>query len=228
MRARQLMARVCRVVSPSAAGRMARAYPRFVSAGGNAMLYEGAQGLSGTLLDLGGYEGSWTADMLAHNPECRVFAFEPVDAYAEALRDRFIDDDRVRVSQFGLGDTTRSEALRVAGASSSIYRGTALEPTQPVVIVDVAEWWEEAGLESVAVMKINIEGGEYEVLPRLIESGLIGRIERVQVQFHAFVPRASRRMGAILHELGRTHEPVWRYPFVWESWRRTPSEAEAA
>ena len=35
-----------------------------------------------------------------------------------------------------------------------------------------------------ALMKINIEGGEFELLERLLETRLISRIENIQVQFH--------------------------------------------
>ena len=84
----------------------------------------------------------------------------------------------------------------------------------------MAEWWQEAQPGRVAVAKINIEGGEYEVLPRLIDSGLIEEIDEVQVQFHDVVPNAKQRMNEILADLALSHEPTYRYPFVWENWRR--------
>lgn len=199
-----------------------RAYRRFIAAGGNALLFHEFEGLDGTLVDLGGYQGDWTAEMLAQNPQTRVFVFEPVPAYAHELRKRFAADERVIIHDVGLGAATRPETIRVAGDSSSIYRVEPDEPGVPVRIVDVVEWWEASAVDAVALLKVNIEGGEFEVLPRLIETGLIERVEHIQVQFHRLVPSASRRMRAILRDLRRTHKPVWRYPFVWESWRRKP------
>jgi hypothetical protein len=69
-------------------------------------------------------------------------------------------------------------------------------------------------------MKVNIEGGEYDLLDHLIESGLIQRVRWLQVQFHDFVPNAAERMRAIQDRLRATHEPEWQHEFVWESWRR--------
>ena len=39
----------------------------------------------------------------------------------------------------------------------------------------------------IDLLKINIEGGEYEVLENLIENDLIKNIDNIQIQFHDFV-----------------------------------------
>lgn len=193
---------------------------RFLAAGGDASLrYDyPLTDRAGTLLDLGGYEGNWTAEMLSRFPQCSSTIFEPLPVYAHALGDRFDHDARVRICDFGLGSSTRTAPMTVAGDSSSVH--AIGDQHEEVQIVDIAEWWECSGLASVDVIKINIEGGEFEILPRLIETGLIQRIEYVQVQFHQFVPDARRQMNAILGQLALTHEPTYRFPFVWENWRR--------
>jgi hypothetical protein len=55
----------------------------------------------------------------------------------------------------------------------------------------------------------------------MIDTGLIAEIDEVQVQFHDFVPDARGRMDEILADLALSHEPTYRYPFVWENWRRS-------
>ena len=77
-------------------------------------------------------------------------------------------------------------------------------------------------------MKVNIEGGEYELLEHLLDRALIGRIEHLQVQFHDFVPDAERRMKALQARLPLTHALEWQYEFVWESWRRRAATASPA
>ncbi len=69
-------------------------------------------------------------------------------------------------------------------------------------------------------MEINIEGGEYEVLPRLIDVGMVKDIDRLQIQFHSFVDNAAARREDIQSKLAKTHEMVWCYDFVWECWTR--------
>jgi hypothetical protein len=69
-------------------------------------------------------------------------------------------------------------------------------------------------------MKINIEGAEFAVLSDLISSGLISKIENIQVQFHEFFQNSWKLRDQIRLELGKTHQESWNYPFVWESWAR--------
>src|SRR5262249_51252950 len=79
----------------------------------------------------------------------------------------------------------------------------------------------------VSLMKINIEGGEYDLLENLIATGLISRIRDIQVQFHMDIPDAERRMHAIQSRLAGTHRLTFQYPFVWENWQRRPDAARA-
>jgi hypothetical protein len=86
--------------------------------------------------------------------------------------------------------------------------------------VCAAEFFHRHSIESVDLVKINIEGGEYDLLDHLIAEGLIERIRDVQVQFHDFVPGAEARRAAIRHGLEATHVVTYDEPFVWENWRR--------
>jgi hypothetical protein len=67
---------------------------------------------------------------------------------------------------------------------------------------------------------VNIEGGEYELLERMLERGLTERVCDLQIQFHNFSPDAAERMAAIQRGLAATHRPTYQYRFVWENWRR--------
>jgi hypothetical protein len=67
-------------------------------------------------------------------------------------------------------------------------------------------------------MKINIEGGEYDLLNKIIDSGLIKNISIIHVQFHHFIPNAEIELKKIYTKLSLTHKPLYRYHFVWETW----------
>lgn len=195
-----------------------RSYRRYIAAGGDAAFRYNYQLEPGaTILDLGGYHGEWTRGMIERFG-CRSFIFEPVHDYAASLNRSFADEPSVLVCPFGLGSRTRTESISLADDGSSTF--TQGHMHERVLVKDVAEWWEEAQPGRVAVAKINIEGGEYEVLPRMIESGLIAEVDELQVQFHDVVPDASHRMDEILADLALSHEPTYRFPFVWENWRR--------
>jgi FkbM family methyltransferase len=167
------------------------------------------------VLDLGGFEGQWASDVYARF-RCRVIVFEPVPAFAARIADRFRRNDDIEVHACGLGATTRKETIHLHGAGTSTYRRDAA--TVEARIVDVAAWFAEHEIASVKLMKVNIEGGEFELLERLLETGLAPRIEDLQVQFHYVSPQSPARMRAIQRKLAATHAPTYQYPFVWENW----------
>jgi hypothetical protein len=74
-------------------------------------------------------------------------------------------------------------------------------------------------------LKINIEGGEFDLLDHLIESGMIMCVRRLQVQFHDFVAGASTRRSEIRQRLKASHRETWCYDFVWEEWVLKPTQA---
>jgi FkbM family methyltransferase len=171
------------------------------------------------VLDLGGYEGQWASDLYARH-RCRIAVFEPVKQYADAIAARFADNADIEVHAFALGARARNEAISVCGASSSAYKRKA--ETEIVRFVDVAQWFESNAIDSVALMKVNIEGGEYELLERMMEADLLRRIANLQVQFHYFATDAETRMARIQGGLESTHRPTYQYRFVWENWQRKP------
>jgi len=195
-----------------------RSHRRYLAAGGDAAFrYRYDLEPGATILDLGGYHGDWTLGMIERFG-CHSYIFEPVQDYVAALNRLFAEEPSVVVCPFGLGARTRTETISIADDASSTY--TRGERTEHVLVKDAAEWWRDAEPGRVAVAKINIEGGEYEVLPRLIECGLIADVDEIQVQFHDVVPDAVRRMDEILADLALTHEPTYQFRFVWENWRR--------
>jgi FkbM family methyltransferase len=195
-----------------------RMVAQFYADGGDARLrfdYELAP--SSLVLDLGGYEGQWASDLYARR-RCRIDVFEPVEKFAAGIAERFRHNPDIRVHRLALGGATRTETLSIAGASSSAFKSK--DATEEVRFVDVAEWFDEQRLDDVRLMKINIEGGEYELLERMVERGLTARVADLQIQFHNFSPDAAERMAAIQRGLAATHRPTYQYRFVWENWRR--------
>lgn len=71
--------------------------------------------------------------------------------------------------------------------------------------------------ECIDLMKINIEGGEYVLLPHLINNFDIKRIKNIQVQFHIIgnYEDCFDKYTDILLELSNTHKLTWNYDFVW-------------
>ncbi|MDF1717865.1 MAG: FkbM family methyltransferase [Antarcticimicrobium sp.] len=169
------------------------------------------------VIDFGGFEGTWTDAVLAAQPEARVHVFEPHPGYAAALRDKYCDRPNVTVHEGALGRAAGTLSLSDAGDASSAVADHDHSFSAPVFAA--REFFEAQGIDRVQLAKMNIEGGEYELLPALIETGLIGRIARLMVQFHLFRPADEPARAAVAARLAETHAPAWSYPFVWEEWR---------
>ena len=169
------------------------------------------------VIDLGGYKGQWASDIYARY-NCRVLVFEPVKSFAERIEKRFKNNPNVEVFCLALGKNRRQEIIALRDDESSMYRDAPVKET--IQIEDVADFFTKHDIKSIDLMKINIEGGEYELLTRLIEAGLVNRIKYIQIQFHDVLVDSEAHMKRICSELTKTHRPTYQYKFVWENWVR--------
>lgn len=166
------------------------------------------------VLDVGGFEGQWASDIYARY-RCKIHVFEPVPEFADFIEKRFEKNPHITVHRYGLGARSRKQDISVEGDRSSVFKPGAGTTVQ---LIDATAAFTELGLRSVDLIKINIEGGEYELLDHLSTQGLLRSIRHIQVQFHDFVPDAREEMQRTRKLLARTHEPMYQYPFVWEGW----------
>ena len=166
------------------------------------------------VFDVGGYRGDWAAAMVERYG-CKVHVFEPVEEFRAQIERRLGANPNVVINGFGLAGRTTTCLISVEEDSSSVARGEAKREIQ---LVDVDEYVRRHGIDRVDLIKINIEGGEYELLERMHETGLIPRCVDLQIQFHDFVPGAQARRDALRSMLAATHRLTYDYPFIWENW----------
>lgn len=170
------------------------------------------------VFDLGGYHGDFAASMVERF-DCHVHIFEPVPEFAKMCASRFANNNKVYVLPFGLSSTHGEFRISTAADGSSLVRADPATESILVQVRSFGEYVKLAGIEKIDLMKINIEGGEYEVLPHVIEQGWIERIANLQIQFHDFVDDHLAKREAIRAQLASTHSETWCYRFVWENWR---------
>lgn len=196
-----------------------KSYYKFLLEGGDEKLrYHFPMLSSGDVVfDVGGYRGDW-ADVILEKYNPYIYIFEPVPSYAERLKNKFHGNSKVKVNSFGLSDRNKMVEIGVAENASSVFNNS--EDRIRIELRDVSQYIEEMGFAHISVMKINIEGGEFSLLSRLIESGFIRNIEIIQVQFHDFVDNAEVLYERIRMNLSKTHWPRYCYSFVWEEWVR--------
>ena len=169
-----------------------------------------------TVFDLGGYRGEW-ANNIYTKYRCNVFIFEPVEDFYNGIKTRFSNNKKIKAFNFGLGANTREEKIYISKDSSSTLNKTGSATS--IRIKECKDFLEKERIEKIKLVKINIEGGEYEFLDHSIEKNLHTKFENIQVQFHKFVEGYEERREKISNELSKTHEITYNFDFVWENWR---------
>lgn len=161
---------------------------------------------SDIVIDIGAYRGEW-ASTIFHRYQCSVIMVEP--------------------GPWIVGCTAGEVINKAAGTSNGMqtfggdhYYTSSLEPgVTQYETFDINSLL--AKYEDIALVKINIEGAEYELLNHVIDAGLHQRVRNFQIQFHQIEGEDYEQWyAAIEAKLAVTHEPLWRYKFVWENWRR--------
>lgn len=201
---------------------------RFIADGYNEMLLESVHpDTPGNAMVFGGYLGD-SAESWIHQLGTRdIHIFEPVPHFADFLQTRF-QGRPVVVHRCGIGATEEQRSFKLDQDST----GSVPTPILPFVTQEIAsevsvQFREVSYLHQMidwrdrfAVLEINIEGGEYELIALLDESNLLSHFSHILVQFHYFNRNSAKQMLESHRALSRTHNSVWRYPFVWELWER--------
>jgi len=193
----------------------------FYRAGGNSQLTNGLPLSSDdSVIDAGAYEGGWSDEILCRYG-CRMFLFEPIPAFAARLRKKYGSNSRVEIFEAALGGEAGRAQISLQADGSSLYRASSAGGPM-VDVVDIAAFLDERLPNGAACLKLNIEGGEYDVLERLLNDGWASKLRVILIQFHRIAADSEERRSRIQRRLAETHSVKFDFPFVWECWIRRP------
>ena len=151
------------------------------------------------------------------NPEDIVL---DIGSYRREFADKIIEMYGCKVECFDALDNRAAWMFtgKIAMGGNYLYTSIYADDTdKEYFCVDIADY---LGKE-IALVKMNIEGGEYELLKYIISKGLMKNIRELQVQFHLIDGIDSKgRYKRLSDDLSLTHKLTWRTPFVWENWKR--------
>lgn len=168
------------------------------------------------VVDAGGYHGGWT-EAIWEKFKPRIYVLEPLNSYYLKIKEKFKSEEKIIVYNYGLSSEEGKFLLNLDNDSSSIYKpGSGVEP---VMMKTFPLFLEDSGIDKIDLLKINIEGAEYELLEDIIEKELHKKIINIQVQFHIFIPNCNERRRKIRESLSETHDCTYNYDFIWENWK---------
>ena len=169
------------------------------------------------VFDFGGYKGCWTSDIL-NKYNCKVHIFEVIPSFSDLIKNRFEKNENVVVNNFGLAKNNEELYITLSDDATGLFAGG--KDKEKIKLVDVSDYLLQNKITHIDLMKINIEGGEYDLLERLIEIDFIKNIKNLQIQFHNIAPDSQRRMENIQKALSNTHKLTYQYMWCWENWSK--------
>lgn len=158
--------------------------------------------------EIGGYHGWWVTE-IAKKYDSWAKVFEPI--WFEELNTLFYENPKIEIFDFGLSDCNGNQVIGIsADGSGRFSKGKA----KSIKVRSIAEMV----CEKIDLVQCNCEGGEYEILPELIETGLIKKFRMIVVQFHYLHKNHPKMRGDIQEGLSKTHRQIICYDWKFEYW----------
>jgi FkbM family methyltransferase len=171
----------------------------------------------GIIFDVGGFNGDWTSKMSSlYKGTYHIFEIFP--EYVDKLRKRFSSSDII-INDCALGAYNGQEDVSINEDSTddiSMYNKDT-NSTITVNRVKFEDYLIKHDINFIDVLKVNIEGGEYEFMEGIED---YSNIDNIQVQFHYQfnIENFHERRQQIRNRLEKTHRLVFDYYYVWEHW----------
>jgi FkbM family methyltransferase len=157
------------------------------------------------VVDLGAHVGSFSLWAAGAAP-CQVHAFEPSPVTFALLRRNLASDpERLHCSQVAVAGSSGARRLSLADDSAA----NSLDPAPEGVAgsqvtvdsITLAEALERSGFPRVDVLKLDIEGAEYEVFEQLAPRGLDG-VRSIVLECHRRPDASPERLAERLRRDG--------------------------
>jgi len=179
---------------------------------------------SSIVFDVGAYKGAW-GEKIHNKYGSTIHMFEPVGTLVEDLKINFLGNSKIHIYSFGLSGRTRDTYINLIG--KNLDGSTVLENiheenmgTERIILKDIVEFIKENSIARIDLLKLNVEGLEFEILKELLFSDVAKVVSNIQVQFHNFIEGSERKRNLIQAMLEVDFVQEYDYPFVWEGWRR--------
>ena len=132
------------------------------------------------VLDIGANIGNVSSYIL-ENKSCKVYSFEPNVLCFEILKRRFIDDKRIKIYNLAISNFSGKSNLYLHHKSKGILDSTYLESSSlketkdnvsknnyiEINVFNIEDLLSK--FERIDLIKIDIEGSEYEIMPFIIK-----------------------------------------------------------
>jgi hypothetical protein len=138
----------------------------------------------------------------------------------------FSQNKRVKIVSSALGAHSRKTVMAFLDNGTTEFKNNPQSTLFETTVTGVSDFLNDSiqnkifsGLKgSIGCIKLNIEGGEYDILEQLIRTGEILLFRTLIIQFHRQPTNWKERFDSIEKKLIDSHRLTWRFHMVWERW----------
>ena len=161
---------------------------------------------------LGAGRGEFSEEVMRRCPFCRIVMVEPTPILAQGLIRKFKDQKNVEILEVAVGSKTKDSCrfyLSKNWQENSLYKSLIREEDDQeeisVRMITLKDIFSLLNLETVDLLKVDIEGAEWDLLQNLSKSEF-EKIHQISIEFHDFIDPSlrdkSERCISLLREFG--------------------------
>lgn len=165
-------------------------------------------------VDLGGFSGDWSQSIY-QKYNCNILIFEPIPDYFEIIQKKFIGfEQKITIINSAIGSFDGFIDISINNDASSIFGNIINKIKVPI------SKFSHFIINDIDLLKINIEGSEYDVFEDLIKNDKLKNIKNILAQFHRNADNFEDRKENIEKELLKTHRKFFDFEYIWEAWKK--------
>jgi len=160
------------------------------------------------VVDLGAHVGIYTFSVLRRFP-CRVMALEPSAENIACLRKNLesFGEQRVQIHNLAVGGAAGRVRVETPKSTNRSHDARVIpggdDDADAVDVIPLAAVLELAKCERIALLKMDIEGGEYDAFNTL-DDALLPRFERIAMEYHDNLRNGTLEM--LKNKFQHTHD----------------------
>lgn len=156
-----------------------------------------------TVFDVGAAKGNWTQLALETiGRDGQFYLFEPTSRHFQMLKDRFSDEEIIRLSNCAVGSDDAEVDVIVCANTEWSYVDSDIPDdalTERVPMVRLDSYMQRLRIHEIHFLKIDTEGHEFEVIRGL--GSMLESVMFIQVEYGGTWGREERRSGASIYDL---------------------------
>lgn len=169
------------------------------------------------VVEVGGYIGRWSLQ-IAQKFNPRLYVFEPQGWAYEVCVEVLKSYPNAHVFNYALGTMNTTMTMGNYGTDGCSFVDNTTGKTAPEHMQEIGTVVRSLGLTNIDLMLINVEGYEYKLLLRMLQTKLLP--DRLMVQFHTMFDETGVMLQALTEQLAEYYEMVWDYGVVLKAWQR--------